>query len=274
MQVVTVADEDVVGLLVDLDVQVARGTTTGTDFALSRQPDPHAVADARGDLHADLATRPHPPVAAAAVARIGNDLADARAHRARTRRHHLAEQRPLHGLDLALAVAGVAGGRSGVAVGALALAHVAEDRGVHGDVLGDAGRALRQVEPHPQQRIGSRPDPSDGPAGTAAATEERLEHVAKTTETGAAETAAEAVACARALQRIATEVDDAALLRITENLVGRRDLLELSLRRLVGVDVGMQFARELAVRALDLRIARTLAHTEQTVIIACHAKPF
>ena len=76
---------------------------------------------------------------------------------------------------------------------------------------------------------------------------------------------------ARALHRIATEVDDAALLRVAQHLVGDADLLELRLRRLVGVDVGMQFARELAVGALDLRVARALAHPEQAVIIACHA---
>ena len=35
------------------------------------------VADARRDLHADLATGAHPAVAAAAVARVGDDLADA-----------------------------------------------------------------------------------------------------------------------------------------------------------------------------------------------------
>ena len=79
---------------------------------------------------------------------------------------------------------------------------------------------------------------------------------------------------ARGLQRIAAEVDDAALLRIAEHLVGDADLLEPRLRLLVGVDVGMQFAGQLAVGALDLRITRALAHPEQAVIIACHCLTF
>ena len=97
------------GLFVDLDVQVACRPAAGADLALGGQPHPHAVADAGRDLDADLPSGPHPAVAAAAVARIGDDLADAAADRARPRRHHLAEQRALHGLDLAAAAAGVAG---------------------------------------------------------------------------------------------------------------------------------------------------------------------
>jgi hypothetical protein len=68
-----------------------------------------------------------------------------------------------------------------------------------------------------------------------------------------------------------TEVDDAALLGIAEHLVGRADLLETRLRLLIGVDVGMQFTGQLAIGALDLRIACALAHPEQAVIVACHS---
>ena len=89
-------------LLVDLDVQVARRPAAGSDLTLGGQPHPHAVADAGRDLDADLAAGAHPAVAAAAVARVEDDLADPAAHRARPRRHDLAEQRALHGLDLAL----------------------------------------------------------------------------------------------------------------------------------------------------------------------------
>ena len=77
VQVVAVADEDVVRLLVHLDVQVTGRAAAGADLALGGQPHPHAVADTGGDLDADLAAGPHPAVAAAAVARIGDDLADA-----------------------------------------------------------------------------------------------------------------------------------------------------------------------------------------------------
>lgn len=107
VQVVAVADEDVVGLLVNLDIQVARGTAAGTDLTLRGQPDPHAVADAGRDLDTDVAARTHAAVAAAAVARVGDDFADAAAGGARPGRHHLAEQRTLHAGDLAAATAGV-----------------------------------------------------------------------------------------------------------------------------------------------------------------------
>ena len=135
--------------------------------------------------------------------------------------------------------------------------------------LVDTGRAVFEVQPHPQQRVGAGPDPADRPTRRGAAAEEGLEHVAEPAE------AAEAVACrTRGRQRIAAEVDDASLLRIAEHLVGDADLLEARLRLLVGVDVGMQFAGQLAVGALDLRITRALAHPEQAVIVACHSLTF
>ncbi len=81
MQIIAVADEDFVGLLVHFDVQVACRPTARADLALRGKSYAHAVADARGDLDADLAARSHPAVAAAAVARIGDDLADPAAHR-------------------------------------------------------------------------------------------------------------------------------------------------------------------------------------------------
>ena len=51
MQVVAVAGEGLVGLHVDLDVEVTGGTTAGADLALAGELDPGAVVDAGGDLH-------------------------------------------------------------------------------------------------------------------------------------------------------------------------------------------------------------------------------
>ena len=67
------------------------------------------------------------------------------------------------------------------------------------------------------------------------------------------------------------EVDDAALLGIAQHLVRGADVLELRLRLRVRVHVGMQFSGQLAVGAFDLGIACAPAHTEQPVIVACHA---
>jgi hypothetical protein len=266
VQIVAVAHEDVVRLLVNLDVQVARRSSPGPDLALSGEPDSHAVADAGGDLHGDLAPSPHPSVAAALVARVEDDFAHAAAGRARSRGHDLTEQRALHGLHLAAPTAGVAGRRRRILVGAAALAAVTQHRGVNGDLLADAGRAFGEVQPHPQQRIRTRLDPPDRSAGGRAATEERLEHIAQTTE------ATESVrGRPRVRQRVATQVDDASLLRVGQHLVGDADLLEFGLGDLVGVDVGVQLTRQLAISAFDLRIARVLAHAEQPVIVACHA---
>jgi hypothetical protein len=143
---------------------------------------------------------------------------------------------------------------------------VAQHRGVHSDLFIDAGRAFGEVEPHPQQRVGTGTDPSGRAARSRAAAEERLEYVTQTTE------ATESVrGRCDVLQRVAAHVDDAALLRVGQHLVGDADLLEFGLGDLVGVDVGVQLTRQLAIGAFDLRIARVLAHAEQPVIVACHA---
>ena len=138
--------------------------------------------------------------------------------------------------------------------------------GVDGHLLGHAGRAFGQVKAHAQQRVRARPDPADRAAGCGSTAEERLENVAEATES------AEAVArSGRVLQRVTAEVDDAPFLRVAQYLIRGADLLELGLGPFVGVDVGVQFPGQLAIGALDLRIARALAHPEQPVIIACHA---
>jgi len=192
VQVVAVAHEDVMGLLMNFDVQVTRRPSAGPDLALGGQPNPHPLAHPGRDLDADLPTGPHPAVAHALVARVGDDDPDATTGGTRARCQHLTQQRTLHGLDLAATTAGVARHRRGIAVGALALAAVAQHRGVDGDLFGDAGCALFKIEPYPQQRVRSRPNPADRAAGSRgaaeAAAEECLEHVAQISE--AAETAA------------------------------------------------------------------------------------
>ncbi len=64
-------------------------------------------------------------------------------------------------------------------------APVAQDRGVDGDRLRHAGGALGEGQLGAQQgvRAGLHP-PTRAARGSAAATEERLEHVAETTEPG------------------------------------------------------------------------------------------
>src|SRR6478752_8658138 len=121
------------GLLVDLDVQVAGGAAAGPHLTLRGQSHAHTVTDAGRNLDTDLTAGPHPAVAATAVTRIRNDLADAATGGARTGCHDLAQQRTLHAGHLAAPTAGIAGHRRGIAVGALALAFVAKHGGVDGD---------------------------------------------------------------------------------------------------------------------------------------------
>ncbi|CPU12556.1 Uncharacterised protein [Mycobacteroides abscessus] len=92
MQVVAVANEDIVWLLVHLDVQVASRAAPGTDLALGRQPHPHPIADTGRDLDGDLPARPHAAVAATFVAGVGDDLTGTLAGRAGTRCQYLTEQ--------------------------------------------------------------------------------------------------------------------------------------------------------------------------------------
>src|SRR5262249_29365736 len=162
----------VVLLLVNLDVQIAGRTAAGADLALGGQPHPHAVADARGNLDIDLAARPDPAVAATPEAGVQDDYADSPAGGARPRCQHLAEQRALYRLASAWPAAGFAGHGAGAIAGALALALVAQHRGVDGDLLGHAGRALLELQPQAQQRVGARPHPPGGsPRGRSAAEE-------------------------------------------------------------------------------------------------------
>jgi hypothetical protein len=151
-------------LLVHFHIQVTGRASAGADLTLGGEADPHAVADTGGDLHADLAAGADPAVAHALVAGVGDHDPDTAAGRTGPRRHHLAEQGTLHGLHLTAAAAGVTRDRRGVAVGALALASITQHGGVDGDLLGHTGRALLQVEPHPQQRVRTRANPADRPA--------------------------------------------------------------------------------------------------------------
>src|SRR5690606_33088186 len=228
VQLVALALEDLVGFLVDLDVEVTGGTTAGADLALSGQPDAHAVAAARRDLGRDRAPRTHPAVPTALAARVGDDLAKALARRARPGRHDLAEERALHRLDLALAAARVARGDRAALRHSGAAAQVAQHRGVDGDVLVDARRAFLAPQPQPDERVGTGLHPAaraTTPATARGGAEEGVHDVAEPAE------AAERIAAAAATRRTGTavhgvtaQVDDLALLGVGQHLVGRGHL--------------------------------------------------
>ena len=275
VQLVLVAQEHLVRPFGDLDVQIAGRAAAETHLTLPGEADTHAVLDPGGDAHGHRAPRAVASVAAALVAGVGDDLADAVAGRALAHGHDLPEEGALHRLDLPGALADVAGDRLAVAVGSRAGTHVAEDRGVDGDLFGDTLGALGEIQGHVHQCRLTRLDtglgsaaraeaPATAAEGTAVA-EERLEDVA---ESPAAATETAEAARTGAGQRITAGVDDATLLRIGQHLVGGADLFELVF--FARVDVGVQLPRLLAVGALELLITGALRHSQDCVVVTCH----
>ena len=60
-----------------------------------------------------------------------------------------------------------------------------------------------------------------------------------------------------------------ALVRVAEHAVGFGGFLERGFRRMVaGIAIGMMFERELAIGALEIRVARVAVDTEDLVVVA------
>src|SRR5207248_3539984 len=76
VQIVTVTGEQRMRPLADLDVEIAGRPAAGADLALTRQPQPHAVVDARGHLDGDRAPRADPTLAGTVRARVADPAAD------------------------------------------------------------------------------------------------------------------------------------------------------------------------------------------------------
>ncbi len=262
VQVVAVAREGRVRGDVDLDVEVTGGSATGADLALVAELHPGAVVDARRDLDGQRAARPHPAVAGALAAGVGDDRAETTAGRAGTKGPDLAEERPLHVGDLALAAAGLARDRLGARRGAVAVAGRAQHRRVDLDLAGDTERGLGQLDLEPDQRVlaaaYSRARPA-ALAGSAGLTAEEGVHDVGEREAGAlAEVGA-------AAERVAATVVRRPLLRVGQHLVGLRDDLEPLLGLRVRVDVRVQLPGEASVGLLDGVGVRIAGDTEQGV---------
>src|SRR5947209_8272896 len=98
VQVVAVAGEHRIRPLVDFDVEVAGGSATGPDLALTAVPDAQTVGDAGRDLHGQRPPGAHPSLARTVRAWVADARAHATALGARARCHELAEERALHAL--------------------------------------------------------------------------------------------------------------------------------------------------------------------------------
>src|SRR4051812_16546463 len=115
---------------VDEDVEVAARAAAHPCLAFAGEADAGALVDARRDAHLERALGLEPAVTVAAVAWIGDGLADAAAGRAGA----LDDEEALLRADLPAAVAHRAGPRLRARFGACARAALARDRGVDAEL--------------------------------------------------------------------------------------------------------------------------------------------
>ena len=282
-EVLAVAAEHGVVLDVDDDEQVARRPAVAAGAAPALEPDALAVGDARGDADLDLSRPSLDAGATTGGAGVGDDRVGPAARRARRgeREHALVV------VEHAAAVAVLAGRRAAARTGARAVAGAA--RHVAGEVegRGDAGDGLAER----QVKLGlevAAPLGSTAPRGaaaaptaTATAAEQTAEQVAEvgTLEAEASGCAAgtggepaRALAAAEAHAPHGAERADLVVLLalglVTHDVVGGRDRLEALLGGgVVGVGVGMELPRQLAVGARDLLRRRLLRDAEDLVVV-------
>jgi hypothetical protein len=145
------------------------GSAARADLALAGQPDAHAVLDAGRHLDGQRPAGADATVTAALAARVLDDRAEAAAARAGAGRHDLAEERALHLLHLAAALAGVAGRRVGARGGAAAVAGRADDGRLERELAVGAEGRLGQVALDAQQRVGALAHAAAGRAAAPAA---------------------------------------------------------------------------------------------------------
>src|SRR5699024_9185892 len=158
-QVVVLAGEQLVVLHVHFHVEVAGGTTPGADLALAGELDPGAVIDAGRHLDRQRPPGPYPAVAGALRARIRNHTAVSGTGRAGSGGADVTEERPLHVLHLAPAVAGAAGDRLGAGRRPRAGAGGALHGGVHLELAGCPEGGLGELDTQPDQGVLAAPGP-------------------------------------------------------------------------------------------------------------------
>ena len=146
VQVVTAALEGAVGPHVDLDVEVAGRSPTLAHLTLAAELDTGAGVDAGGDLDLERAAGPDPSVAGALEAGADEHLAVALAGHAGPGRHDLAEERPLHLLDLAATAADVTGAPRGAGLRAVTVTGGADHRRLDDELLLGAEDRVGEVD--------------------------------------------------------------------------------------------------------------------------------
>ena len=182
------------------------------------------------------------------------------------RAHHLTEGRTGHRLQLTRAAAALAGLDRRTRLGAVAVAVLAALDRVKGDLDGGALCGLPQIDRYRDRDIAPRRRAPRAPTKGAGAAEEGVEEIpdrAESVEVGRVAPGAQPLMSIAVIRRPP--------LRVGENLVGLRGLLELLLGlRVVRVDVGMQLPREPTEGLLDLLLGGVAREAENLVRIAWH----
>ena len=260
----------------DRDEQIARRPAVQPGVALAAQIQRLPVVDAGRDLDLDGLILAHGAAAAAARARLVDDLAAAAALLARAAGLHHAERGALRGAHAAgaLAVRADLRRRAGGAAGALAVRTLLDAADV--DLLLAAERRLFKgdIQAHAQVFAPARAAALALTAAEAAAEdipedipEAAAENVVKAAE--AAETGAAGAAGGRVERRMAELVILRALVGIGQHLVGLVDLLEALLAFLIArMQIRVVGLGQLAVGFFDLVLGCTLFDTEHFIIIS------
>src|SRR5258708_3253186 len=263
VQIVPVALEDPVGLEVDHSVEIARRTAIHAGLALAGQADAIALIDARGNLHRQGLVLLDAPGAAAGRAGVGHHLAGAVAGGTRLLDREEALRQP----HRPRAVAGVAGLglRAGLRAGALA--GLARFHRGDADLGRGAPRGLLEGDLQVVAQVGAAED--GGTAAALAAAENVAEDVAEGFREAAEPFLPGTRAHLRIYPRVAIGVVGAALLGVTEALVGFLRLLQLLLPALpVRIPIRMVLHRELPVRLLDLLLGGVLVQSDHFIVVA------
>ena len=146
VEVLGVAHEALVLVTRTSDVEVAVRAAALAGVAAPAQPDPLAVGDPGRDVDRERPLLAHHAGAVADRAGLLGDPAVAAAAVAQRGPHHLAERGPRDRLELAGALAARAGDDRRARLGAVAVAVLAADVGLVGDLDPLAARGLREVD--------------------------------------------------------------------------------------------------------------------------------
>ena len=272
--------------LFDYHEQVAVDAAVGGRVASAAKGEGHAVLYTCGDLERHSLLLAHDALAVAVCAALGDGLAIAFALGAQRLALNGAEGCLLHAVDDAGAVTGVTGGEGHAVFGTRALAVLAGDKGGDFEGLGGAGGNLLQRHLHAYAQVAAATLPWL-PASAARASAAHAGCSAEAAEASAAEDVAELgedvlhreAARAEAAKAAAGEalgthvvaelVIFLTFLRVGEDVVSLRRLLEFLLGGLVaGVAVGMVFEGKLAVGLLQVVGADVFVNAKDLVVIS------